>query len=60
MPRKRSGASFQRNYDRFARGVKEVVDSRQMQKELGFTVVEGSQPIEQAQAPLRHVIMQLL
>ena len=33
---------------------------QQVQKEFGFTVVEGSQPIEQVRAVLRRAIMQLL
>jgi len=32
---------------------------QQMQKEFGFTIIEGSQPIAQVQAALRSAIMQL-
>ncbi len=33
---------------------------QQMQKEFGFTVIEGNQPIEHVQAMLRRAIMHLL
>jgi len=35
------------------------IEYQQMQKEFGFTVVEGSQPIALVQAALRSAIMQL-
>jgi len=38
---------------------KMYIESEQMQKEFGFTVIEGSQSIAQVQAALRSAIMQL-
>jgi thymidylate kinase len=35
------------------------IEYQQMQKEFGFTVIGGSQPIAQVQAALRSAIMQL-